>query len=225
MKRLSRTTVSSYPTISHISYQHIYPESPVSHCTNESTPVKGTEIWALLGTGKPLGSLDAGHCHTYHRHVCTEDPGCSRDEVPHQHGEARQAQGKKAGWTVPYDGIQDILKGKRSHNCNLQGKKESKVKKSVQLYAWPLQNLRAQQFYSKRSTGRWVSPRGGVPTLQAREWRHQAGRWLVWNLNCDIGTRHFCLPPKGGLLRQTEQCWGRWNLQIPLTETKNIFCL
>lgn len=48
MKHLCKTRMSPYPTISHISCHAVCPKSPVSHCANESTPVKSREIWTLL---------------------------------------------------------------------------------------------------------------------------------------------------------------------------------
>lgn len=109
MKRLSNTSVSSYPTISHVSCQGIYPESPVSHCTNESTPVKEWRNLNLVSDCEASWELRSEHCHTHRQHVCAKDPGGGCDEVPHQHGEARKTQGEEAGWAVSYDCIQDIL--------------------------------------------------------------------------------------------------------------------
>lgn len=104
MKRLPTSTVSSQPTISHISCRGLYPRAWF-HVALMSPHLLGVEKSEPLSPAKPPGSRGVERRHTHRQHVCAEDPGGGRDEVPHQHGEAGQTQGEEAGRTVPYDGV------------------------------------------------------------------------------------------------------------------------
>lgn len=45
----------------------------------------------------------------YLRVVRDENAGSSSDEIPNEHGEARQAEGEESRWARANDGVQNIL--------------------------------------------------------------------------------------------------------------------